>query len=224
MQDQLVSVIIPTYNEVNSICILLEHLMNFSNIEVIVSDGGSSDGTVNLCNNYPIILVNSSLGRGNQLNAGIKRAKGDILLFLHADSDFADTILDDIRGAIKSGSKWGCCSLAFNDKSLSYKILAFSSNIRAKIFSSCYGDQGIFCEANFIKSIGGFPEVPFLEDISFSNKIKQQYKAKVVKSKIVTSPRRFKRDGLYKTLLKMQIIKLLFQWGISPEKLIKLYR
>lgn len=224
MQGRLISVIIPTYNEVNSIDKLLTHLMRVPNIEIIVSDGGSKDGTDMLCEKYPIIFINSPLGRGNQLNAGVKKAKGDIFLFLHADSDFDDTVLDDIRGAIKTGSRWGCCTIEFQDSSVPYIILAFFSNLRANIFSSCYGDQGIYCESHIFHEIGGFQAIPILEDLEFSKRVKKLSKAKVIKSKIFTSPRRFQQGGFMKTLIKMQIIKLFYYWGISPEKLKKIYR
>lgn len=223
MKAQLISVIIPVLNEENNITLLLDKISGLPGIEIIISDGGSDDCTVELCNSYSAKVLTSKPGRGGQLNIGAEAATGDILFFLHADTLVQEQVLADIRQAIASGYKWGCCTLEFNEDTLFFRLAAFFSNWRARWLSSCYGDQGIYCRRDLFEQMKGFSDSPFLEDIVFSHRVRHRYRARVVPGKVVTSTRRFREGGLLKTIIKMQYIKILFKLGISPERLAKLY-
>lgn len=219
-----ISVVVPVLNEAKIIDKLLYQISNLPGIEVIVCDGGSTDDTVNVCRKYTGNIVHSRPGRGFQLNRGAENASSDILFFLHADSVIEARVLDDVRQAIEHGYYWGCCTIDFDDNSLIFRLLARFSTWRAKLVSSCYGDQGIYCLKDSFNTIHGFPETPFLEDIAFSRKIRCHYRAHVIPGKLTTSARRFREGGIFKTIVKMQYIKILYKLGMSPEYLIQFYK
>jgi rSAM/selenodomain-associated transferase 2 len=219
-----ISVIIPTYNEEKTIGKLLGELVGLADVEVIVSDGGSTDNTKNICAAFPVIFIDGPPGRGRQLNAGATAANGRILFFVHADSKFDIGILSSLRGAIGNNLLWGCCTLAFDDERLFFKLLAKASGLRARIFGSCYGDQGIFCERGLFLSVGGFPDYPILEDLSISRHLRRKMCPHILAEEILTSSRRFTQGGPFKVLIKMQLIKHLFSLGVSPKTLRKLYK
>jgi len=225
MQKQdLVSIIIPTLNEEKHISCLLSNLQSLTDIEIIVCDGESSDKTKEICSHFPVLFLNSQRGRGVQLNAGAEYASGEILLFLHADSLIEKGVVDDIRLAVQMGRLWGCCSLAFNEPTLLFRIIGFFSNLRAKVFGSCCGDQGIYCQRDLFWKNGGFPKLAFLEDIGISKLLRTQQPPNIIKGKIITSTRRFRAQGIWKTVIKNQIIKILYSWGKKPEVLQEWYQ
>jgi len=223
-QNPAVSIIIPTLNEADKIGALLEELQAFSQVEIIVSDGGSTDRTLEICSAYPVIVYTGSAGRGKQLNRGVQAARSDILLFLHADTYMPTELIPQIIEAVKLGKMWGCARLAFDDSAAFFKWLALVSDLRARFLSSCYGDQAIFCQRDFFYKYGMFPETNFLEDIAFSHKARQGQKAFVLAGKVVTSSRRFRYGSRWRTLGKIQFIKLLYFLGFSPERLHTMYR
>lgn len=219
-----ISILIPTLNEEENIGGLLEFLLNLPHEQIIVCDGGSQDQTCSICARYPVQLTGSEPGRGRQLNAGARLATGDILFFLHADSRLQERCLQDIEMAVQQGYDWGCCTLIFDKKTIFYKAVDFMSNLRARLTSSCYGDQGIYCKREIFHARGGFPDWTFLEDLAFSRKMRRYSPAGVVDGQITTSARRFEKNGPFRTICKMQMIKILFILGIDPEKLAKWYR
>ena len=216
-----ISVIIPTLNEEGHIGELLRQLEQVPDLEVIVSDGGSRDRTLAICRSLGIKTVSGPAGRGRQLNAGARAATGDILFFLHADSCPEERAFPEIR---RAGHNWGCCSLVFNENTLFFRLVAAASRRRAQFTSSCYGDQGIFCTRELSNRVGGYPEFPFLEDLAFSHRLRRREKARVLPARIVTSTRRFRQYGPGRTLLKMQMVKLLFFLGVPPARLLGFYQ
>jgi len=223
-EQGLVSIIIPTLNEELNISQLLESLQPLDGVELIVSDGGSTDATLEICHEFPVRAISSPRGRGSQLNAGAESAQGEILFFLHADSRIEGRVLDDIREAVAQGHLWGCCSVTFSEETFLFHVIGCLSNIRARIFSSCYGDQGIYCHRDLFWENGGFPETVFLEDVGLSHCLRTRQRAMVVKGNITTSTRRFREAGICKTIAKNQIIKILYTLGMKPERLWRWYK
>lgn len=219
----LVSIIIPTLNEAENIASLLESL-KYSEAETIISDGGSSDTTLEICSRYPVRLVKSSRGRGIQLNTGAAHAQGEILLFLHADSHIDEQVLNDIRKTVAGGRLWGCCTMRFNETALIFKIVAWFSNLRSRIFSSCCGDQAVFCQHEFFRKSGGFQNTVFLEDLEFSHRLRRQQKGKVISGQVITSTRRFRTAGIWRTIARNQVAKLAYAAGVSPGRLWQWYQ
>lgn len=218
-----ISVIIPTYNEEKWIAQQLERLSGIKGIEIIISDGGSTDKTREICALYPVQVISGNKGRGKQLNLGAQHAKGRVLFFLHADSIPEEKTFEEIKMAVENNFQWGCCTLSFDGESFCYFVLTITSRLRALFFSSCYGDQGIFCEQKFFIKNGGFPDLPLMEDVVFSHKLRRLCRAKVLPAKIITSSRRFEKMGFWRTILLMQKLKLLFFFGMSPERLARIY-
>ncbi len=222
-EPSLVSIIIPALNEENFIENLLQNLYAIPYTEVIVSDGGSTDETAAICGRYPVQFVSGKRGRGPQLNAGADAATGEILFFVHADSLIESQLIDEIRQAVAAGNQWGCCSLAFDNTAMIFKTIAGLSNLRALLFSSCYGDQGIFCGRELFYKAGPYPPTPFLEDIALSDRLRYSSRSRVLKGRIISSSRRFTGRGVWRTIIKMQVVKILYRLGIKPEKLVKWY-
>lgn len=219
-----ISVVIPTLNESARIGVLLAELAQQPDLEVVVSDGGSTDRTGDVCQSYGVTFVAGPPGRGRQLNAGAETAGGEILLFLHADSSLESRILDDIRRAVSDGYHWGCCTFVFDECHLFFRVLAAICRWRVLFSSVCYGDQGIWCTRDLFEQAGNWPDLPLFEDRVFSNRLRRTGKAFVVPGRIATSTRRFREHGLWRMLWKSQALKVLFLLGVSPAKLFATYQ
>ncbi|NLW92350.1 MAG: glycosyltransferase family 2 protein [Syntrophomonadaceae bacterium] len=217
------SIIIPTLNEEDIIEGLLQELLSIPDVQVIVSDGGSSDDTCAICARYPVLLVESSRGRGPQFNDGAASASGEILLFMHADSHIEPSLANEIYQAVDLGNKWGCCTLTFDNRALIFRLIAWQSNLRARLFSMCYGDQGIYCTRELFFEAGQYPPTIFLEDIGLSDRLRRRSPAWMLKGTIETSSRRFLKHGVFRTIIKMQIAKILYRLGEKPEKIMRWY-
>lgn len=224
MTETQVSVIIPTLNEEQNIEPLLTQLMGRPGVEIIVSDGGSTDKTLHICGAYPVKIVSGPPGRGRQLNAGFAAATGDILFFLHADTRIEPRVIDDIRNAVEAGAKWGCCTVCFDEDTLFFRLVAAASRLRAAFFSSCYGDQGIFCERGLFITVGGFRDIPIMEDVCLSRCLRRHCPARIISGRVITGSRRFRQGGLFKTIFRMQALKILFALGVSAERLASRYK
>ncbi|MDF9410003.1 MAG: hypothetical protein A4E52_01086 [Pelotomaculum sp. PtaB.Bin013] len=149
---------------------------------------------------------------------------GERQMFLHADSRIEPGLLKELVTVVENGAAWGCATLEFDNQAIFYIILSWFSNLRSRIFNSCYGDQAVYCRRNFYYQIGGYPDWPFLEDVEFSRRARLRERGRIITAKVTSSARRFEKQGRGKTLLLMQWIKLLFALGLSPQKLIMLYR
>lgn len=220
-----ISIIIPTLNEEENIRKLLDNLKNLKgDFEVIFSDGGSFDKTLDIIKdfgNYKII--NSDRGRAKQLNNGAKESNNDILFFLHADSVIEENALIKIEDFIKNGNKVGCLKIKFDSKKILMNIFAVLSNLRVKYRNIAFGDQGIFIEKKFFEDIGMFEDIPLMEDYKLSIKLKSICRIKYIDSYIISSSRRFEKNGIIKTALLMQKLQYMFRKGISIDKIANIY-
>ena len=220
-----VSIVIPTLNEEDNIKNLLNNLKNLKgDFEVIFSDGGSSDKTLDIIKdfgNYKIIT--SKKGRARQLNNGAKESNNDILFFLHADSIIEENALIKIEDFIKNGNKVGCLKIKFDSKKILMNIFAILSNLRVKYRNIAFGDQGIFIEKKLFEDIGMFEDIPLMEDYKLSIKLKNISRIKYIDSFIVSSSRRFEKNGIIKTALLMQKLQYMFRKGVSIDKIANIY-
>lgn len=229
----MISVIIPTYNEENCIentLLQLDQLRMESDFEIIVSDGFSSDRTVELASSYAKV-IQTDKGKGKQLNAGAKLASGDILFFVHADMYVPVGALKKIEQEIYENDFDGGGFLnVFDGHNKRIKLLGRILHLRLndkgqaerKIF---YGDNGIFVKKEVFKKMGGFKEISIMEDYDFSIRMLAKYKVCLIKEpKLVVDTRRHIKDGFLRTRLKWMLIKRLYLMGISPQKLAAWYK
>ncbi|WP_186576964.1 TIGR04283 family arsenosugar biosynthesis glycosyltransferase [Aquibacillus kalidii] len=219
-----ISVIIPTLNERGNIEGLCRLLGSAHNLELIIADGGSTDGTIELAKQYGRV-ISSAKGRAIQMNNGARIAKGKVLWFLHADSVIHPDMISEIDRVLKNPTViGGGFPITFDDPSVLLKIIAKGSNLRAKYFHLIFGDQGFFIRKSHFFRVGLFPEVPLMEDWILSRKSNKLGKLVLLPTPIITSSRRFREKGIIRTFLLMQKIKLLFICGVPLKKLERMYR
>ena len=219
-----ISIIIPTLNEEENIGAIADTLQGKAG-EIIIVDGGSTDRTVLFAKTRRIRVEQSPAGRAAQLNHGADCAGGSVLLFLHADTrlpeNFATPLLQTLA---ESEVIAGAFSLAIRDAGPALRFIALCANIRSRCLQLPYGDQAIFITRDQFVGLGGFPQLPIMEDFFFIKKAKTLGRIHTVPERVTTSARRWQRLGVVRTTLINQLIILGFALGISPERLASLYR
>ncbi len=219
-----ISIIIPTLNEEINIPRLASHLQGHDG-EILISDGGSSDATQAVALQYGFKVTQSKPGRANQLNHGARRAKGRILLFLHADTilpeNFGIAILDAVK---KENFLVGAFRLAIDNPTIGMRFICACANLRSRLFNLPYGDQALFLLSSSFFDLKMYPELPIMEDYVFIKNAQKKGKIVLLNEKVVTSARRWKKLGILRTTIINQMIILGFFLKIAPEKLASFYR
>jgi len=178
---------------------------------VIVADGGSEDATRELAAGLCDRMVVAPRGRAAQMNAGAREAKGDVLIFLHAD-----TRLPSNADELVPGLLWGRFDVHIEGHHPLLKVVAWSMNLRSRLTGIATGDQAIFVRR---EAFPGFPELPLMEDVAFSKAMKRRSQPACLRDKVTTSGRRWESRGVVRTILLMWQLRLLFFLGMSSEKL-----
>jgi rSAM/selenodomain-associated transferase 2 len=223
-----VSVVIPTWEEESAIgrC-LASVLENPGPLEVIVVDGGSRDRTVAIAGAFRGIRVlrEAPRGRGSQMNAGARVARGGTLWFVHADSRVPATGTRAIREALaRPGVAGGAFRFAVDSPRRHFRALEFLVRIRSERWGVPYGDQGLFLRADTFEQAGGFSEVPILEDLYLVRRLRRLGEIRVVRDPILTSPRRWQDHGLLRTTIRNLGVLALDRLGARPERMARLRR
>ena len=224
--DKKISIIVPVYNEASTIDELIESLEQFKDYcEIIFVDGGSTDGTNRIIEEKHRLVYSPKKGRSFQMNYGASLSKGDILLFLHADSFLPSDALNQIQKIIFQGYKVGCFKIKFDSRNILMKICGFMSNLRVRLRNIAFGDQGIFISRSYFYELGGFAEIPLMEDYQLSMDIKADgEKIALAGTKIKTSERRFVKNGRLRTMARMQRLQYMYRKGEDIEVIAKLYK
>ena len=219
-----ISVIIPVLNEEKSIAATLLELQRLKPDELILVDGGSSDGTREVCQRFGVEFYPSPRGRARQMNFGAQRGTGDVLLFLHADTRLPLSAFDDIRSALQDqGVVGGRFDLQLDDARPMLRLVGFMISLRSRISKVGTGDQAIFVRREIFAELGGYPDIPLMEDVAFSRALKRRGAVACLRSCVVASARRWEREGIWSTILKMWMLKSLYLAGISPVRLKRYY-
>ncbi len=221
----LISVIIPTWNEESNISALLEVLVGAPNVETIVVDGNSSDRTQEIAASHNIKVIRSPRCRATQMNTGAKNAGGDILLFLHADTRLPANWPLMVRNALaEPGTAAGAFEFAIDDKMKRLRIIERLTNFRSRKFELPYGDQAIFLKADLFRRIGGYNDLPIMEDFELIRRLRKFGRIITLPARAFTSGRRWRNLGILRTTLINQAMILGYFFGISPERLARWYR
>ncbi len=217
------SIIIPGVNEEINLPWVISSAKQDEFHEIVYVDGGSEDSSLAIAASLGAQTASSLLGRAKQLNLGADLATGDTLLFLHADSLLPNLYSAAISSCLKTNLA-GAFSLKFEPSTLAMVFIESLANLRSRLFSLPYGDQGLFIKKDSFQKLGGFKDIPLLEDLDLVKRIKQNGPLETVGDKIVTSSRRYQRKGAFTTSLTNQFILLAWKAGWSEEKLAELYQ
>lgn len=231
----MISIVIPTLNESNYLADTLQSIFDaVSNpIEIIVVDGGSVDNTVEIAMKFGVQVVLCGNGRSYQMNAGATVATGDVLVFLHGDTLVPtgfDRWVEKWSNLSKSSllkeeqSIAGAFNLKINSDRLGLRWVEWGVKVRSKFFNLPYGDQALFLKASTFHELGGFPELPIMEDFVFVRSLSKRGKITIVPASVTTSARRWEQQGIFKTTIINQIMILGYYLGISPDRLKQWYR
>lgn len=219
------SVIIPVLNEAAVIRQALERAGGCGADEVLVVDGGSRDDTVSIVRRTGCRLVHSAPGRAFQMNAGAAQARGDVFLFLHADTRLPATARSAVASALADeGTVGGRFDVRLDQHRRVFRLLAFAINWRSRLTKIATGDQAIFVRRRVFEAMRGFKEIPLMEDVDFSRRLRRRGKVACLRECVITSARRWQRHGPWKTIALMWTLRLLYFLGVSPARLKALYQ
>lgn len=219
------SIIMPVLNEAAGIEAALTALQpcRARGVELIVADGGSSDNTTQLATPLCDRVVGSPRGRALQMNAGAAAASGDVLLFLHADTqlpDNADRLVPE--GLKQTGRCWGRFDVQF-DGGGALRLVAWAMNARSRATGIVTGDQAVFVSRAAFEKAGGFPPIALMEDIALSKNLKRLGGPLCLTARVTTSDKRWRKHGALRTVLLMWSLRLRYFFGADPEKLARAY-
>lgn len=220
------SIIIPTLNEATTIAETLAQLQPLrQQHEVIVIDGGSTDNTRTLAEPFCDKLLYADQGRANQMNAGAEQAKGDVYLFLHSDSQVPENMDQLIEQHMSAGQRhWGRFNVRLSGHHPLFRLIETLMNLRSCITGVATGDQGIFIRSNTFKQLKGYQVIPLMEDIDISKRLLQSHgRPACIKTRLITSSRRWEQHGVLKTILLMWRLRLAYFLGVHPNSLSKHY-
>jgi rSAM/selenodomain-associated transferase 2 len=219
------SIVMPVLDEAAEIDAALQALapLRARDVEVIVVDGGSRDGTAALARPIADRVLSSERGRALQMNAGAAVAEGDVFLFLHADTHLpenADRLVLD--GLARSGRVWGRFDVRIGGGGL-LRLVSLAMNWRSRLTGIATGDQAIFVTRTAFAAAGGFPSIALMEDVALSARLKRVSRPLALRARVTTSPRRWREHGTLRTMLLMWRLRLGYYFGADPAKLARAY-
>jgi rSAM/selenodomain-associated transferase 2 len=221
------SIVVPVLYEQDTIGGLLDHIETidgFARCQLIIVDGDPEGGTIGKIANDRVIRLVSPPGRSRQMNAGAAVATGEILIFLHADTCFPRGALDEIERVLARGAVAGAFRLCFDSDRFVYRLMSFFVTLRSRWNRLPYGDQAIFIRRDFFEKIGGYKDIPIMEDVDIVRRIRRAGgNLQILDSAVRTSNRRLEAEGITRRVLKNWMMMILYNLGVSPLKLARFY-
>ena len=219
------SIIIPTLNEEKTIQSCLLALQPLRNVcEIIIVDGESADNTRILAAPLADTVITSAKGRAKQMNSGARQATGDVLIFLHADTCLPENAVQLLQQEVSSTRLWGRFDIHLSGKPFMLKVIAQMMNWRSRLTGIATGDQVIFVKRLAFEETGQYPEISLMEDVALCKALKKISPPLCLKAKVISSGRRWERNGICRTILLMWSLRLLYSVGVDPEKLAFFYK
>ncbi len=192
--------------------------------QIVVVDGGSTDGSVEVARPRCDLLLNTGRGRALQMNSGAAQASGHTLVFVHADTIMPATFARDIEvGLADPEVVGGRFDVRLDDNHPLCVLIGELISLRSRISRTGTGDQAIFARKEVFQSLGGFPDMPICEDLDFARRLKRVGRVACLRSKVTTSARRWRKGGIIRTVLRMWTIRSLYLMGVSPVRLARRY-
>jgi rSAM/selenodomain-associated transferase 2 len=219
------SIIIPMLNEAGSIKQTLLALQPWRQLgcEVIVVDGGSSDQSLALAEPLADKLIIAAPGRARQMNAGADVAKAPWLLFLHADTFLPEAMQPLLQLLQQRSSQWGFFALRLSGRQWLFRVIERCINLRSRLTAVATGDQAMFVRAALFKQCGQFADIPLMEDVALSKRLRQHHAPLFWRDPVISSSRRWEQRGIVPTVLMMWRLRWEYFTGVSPQQLVKRY-
>lgn len=222
----LLSVVIPVRNEAQALPGLLDDLTDLraTGAELILVDGGSSDSTCELALGRVDQLLRTAPGRALQMNAGAAVACGEYLWFVHADTRISTESLTSLQQALSQRPLWGRFDVRLSGPGLAFRVIGAMINLRSRLSGIASGDQGIFVARQHFEAMGGYAQMPLMEDLQLCRRLKALARPRCLRPPLSTSSRRWEQHGIWRTVVLMWCLRLAYYCGASPEKLARQYQ
>jgi rSAM/selenodomain-associated transferase 2 len=223
------SIIVPVLHEAERINDLIGHLRQLDSeksSEIIVVDGAPEEDTLRAIHDGRITKLSTEKGRARQMNAGASAARGEILVFLHADTELPMSALKRMNAFInRSEFVGGAFDLRIKSDKRIFKVIAFLGSLRSRLNRIPYGDQAIFIRRDYFSEIGGYKDIPLMEDVELMRRVKRSgKKIWMFHDRVMTSPRRWEDEGVIYCILRNWALQILYFLGVSPYKLVNFYK
>lgn len=223
-----IAIVVPVFNEALALPRLVAHLnalraMGQQDFELVFSDGGSTDGTAALIEEAGFRVISSPKGRAWQMNAGAAQTSGDVLLFLHADTQLPMHALQDIQSNLVADVCWGRFDVRIAGKPWMLSVVSRMMNWRSRLTGIATGDQAMFMTRKAFHEISGFPEQALMEDIEASKRLRRLSRPACIATPVITSGRRWETRGVWRTIFLMWRLRWAYWQGQNPQKLAALY-
>ncbi|HCW91760.1 MAG TPA: glycosyl transferase [Marinobacter sp.] len=227
LEPMAVSIVVPVWQEAEVIEDSLRALepLRRAGHEVLVVDAGSPDGTARKAAPLCDRVIESGKGRAAQMNTGAGAARGNLLLFLHADTQLPERALAELRNFYTHSERsWGRFDVRLSGSRMMFRVIAWFMNRRSRLTGICTGDQALFVRREVFEVLGGFREMPLMEDVELTSRLRLVSRPFCIHAPVVTDSRRWEQEGIWRTILLMWWLRWRYWRGESPQSLVNTYR